>query len=371
MGLMDLFKPKWKRSDPEVRKAAVEKIDDQNILAKIVRNDNDGNVRYKAVEKLTDQQLLSDIARDDVDKYVRSRAAENITDRKILEDLAISSSDEKIRKMAVDIIEDQKLLAKIEKEDSDEELARIAKIGNSNEVLNAAFDKITDLEVICDIGIKESGYIYWLCEEAKEKIKQAAKNSTDEKMLAMWSRVIESTNYSKACDIVETFTNPQILFEVAIKSNKEHVGKTALDKITDQSVLAEIGKTANNYHVAHAAVSRITDIDILNELVKNPEKDWIRKVANRTLREKRELYKTYFCQQCGNKQGHIKVIEGSEYSFCSNSCQNQFGSALTNLMYKKIAKYKSVCRHCGSRIDIHENFSQDTMICKSCGKRNT
>ena len=39
MALSDLFKPKWKHSDPNVRKAAILNITDQKVLAEVAKND--------------------------------------------------------------------------------------------------------------------------------------------------------------------------------------------------------------------------------------------------------------------------------------------------------------------------------------------
>ncbi len=45
MKFSDLFLPKHVRSDPEVRKRAVEKMKDQSLLASIAENDPDEAIR--------------------------------------------------------------------------------------------------------------------------------------------------------------------------------------------------------------------------------------------------------------------------------------------------------------------------------------
>ncbi len=45
MKFSDLFLPKHVRSDPEVRKQAVEKMKDQSLLYQIAQNDPDESVR--------------------------------------------------------------------------------------------------------------------------------------------------------------------------------------------------------------------------------------------------------------------------------------------------------------------------------------
>lgn len=55
MGLFDRFsKPKWQHEDHFVRREAVEKLDDEEILIQIAKNDDEWTVRSDAVEKITD-----------------------------------------------------------------------------------------------------------------------------------------------------------------------------------------------------------------------------------------------------------------------------------------------------------------------------
>ena len=84
MGFLDLFRPKWKHSEFSVRREAVEKLTDQNLLAEIAKSDKDSVVRIIAVEKLTDQNLLAEIAKNDKDFDVRRGAVEKLTDQNLL-----------------------------------------------------------------------------------------------------------------------------------------------------------------------------------------------------------------------------------------------------------------------------------------------
>lgn len=52
MKFSDLFLPKHVRSDPEVRKRAVEKMKDQSLLSQIAENDPDNAVRELALSRL-------------------------------------------------------------------------------------------------------------------------------------------------------------------------------------------------------------------------------------------------------------------------------------------------------------------------------
>jgi flavoprotein len=80
MGLLDLFRPKWKHSDLRVRWDEVKKITDQKVLTDIAKNGEDSYTRGMAVKNITDQNMLVEIAKNDVNFSVRHVALEKIVD---------------------------------------------------------------------------------------------------------------------------------------------------------------------------------------------------------------------------------------------------------------------------------------------------
>jgi hypothetical protein len=52
MKLSDLFLPKHARSDPQVRKDAVRRMSDKNLLDQISKKDKDESVRKLALQRL-------------------------------------------------------------------------------------------------------------------------------------------------------------------------------------------------------------------------------------------------------------------------------------------------------------------------------
>ena len=73
------------------RKAAVDKLTNQDVLADIAKNDSDSDVRKAAVENkyLIDQSVMADIAKNDRDNNVSMAAIERITDQEIKENLLL------------------------------------------------------------------------------------------------------------------------------------------------------------------------------------------------------------------------------------------------------------------------------------------
>ena len=62
MVIFDIFRAKWKHSNPRVRLEAVEELEDQQTLTEIALKDDDSEVRGLAVKKLKDQQTFAEIA---------------------------------------------------------------------------------------------------------------------------------------------------------------------------------------------------------------------------------------------------------------------------------------------------------------------
>jgi hypothetical protein len=64
VALNSFFKPKWKHRDPGVRKAAVEKLIDQALIADIAKTDDNEDVRRVAIKKLTNPAVLVEMLGD-------------------------------------------------------------------------------------------------------------------------------------------------------------------------------------------------------------------------------------------------------------------------------------------------------------------
>lgn len=112
MGLMDFFKPKYKHNDWNVRKEAVQKLDNESKLIEILKNDESSSVREVAVQKINDKKVLKDTAKNDHDAYVRLLAAERIDDQKTLEELAINGKNS-ARGLAIIKLTNEEILADI------------------------------------------------------------------------------------------------------------------------------------------------------------------------------------------------------------------------------------------------------------------
>lgn len=108
--------------DSTVRRAAVERLEDQSLIARIAVEDDDMWVCDAAMKRLFDQQLLAKIAveRQEI-KYwsIRKTAVEKLTEQTLLAKLALEDEDETVRGAATANLTNQVLLARIAVEDED------------------------------------------------------------------------------------------------------------------------------------------------------------------------------------------------------------------------------------------------------------
>lgn len=92
------------RTDPDwvVRVVAVPRLTDEGVLMAIIRTSEDAAVREAALrnEYLTDQDVLADRARNDEDEDARIAAITKLNNRAILAKIATEDKDDEIRKVA-------------------------------------------------------------------------------------------------------------------------------------------------------------------------------------------------------------------------------------------------------------------------------
>ena len=78
MGIADLFRPKYRHSDVRVRTEAVKALtsDDVAILTQVARTDRDIGVRRLAIEKLDEPELVAELAASETERSLRELASD-------------------------------------------------------------------------------------------------------------------------------------------------------------------------------------------------------------------------------------------------------------------------------------------------------
>jgi hypothetical protein len=185
MAISDWIKPKWKHSDPEVRRAAVEKMGPENAerLRSLALTDADNRVRVAAVERIDDEDFLREIAastgngpaldtaRNRLKDIYRTRVLESpdveiqrqivplLADEEILAEIACTVDDPSVRLLAAERISDSERLceltrnncgprvglAVVERLDAEALLQRVAESASSKKIKRAAREKLDAL----------------------------------------------------------------------------------------------------------------------------------------------------------------------------------------------------------------------------------
>jgi len=216
MGIGDLFKPKWKHSNWKIRKSAVMKLKDKEILKNIVVNDKNYKVRIAAIKNrhFSDQTLITQIVKIDKRLEVRKAAVEKINDSSLLANIAKNHEDAIVRKEAVknSCFNDDKILSNISLQDSD------------SSVRIAAIKKLSDQELFIKIASNDKNYDVRLTAidkiEDQKKIAEIAK-----KYNSYWRRVV-----------LKKIKNKDLLYDLVINAGYHN----DLEVIEDQKLLMEI-----------------------------------------------------------------------------------------------------------------------------------
>lgn len=104
MGLLDRFRPRWRRSDPDVRRAAIAEIEDAATLTEIAIRDPEWFVRHDAFAALRamapDQSFYARLLRESQDEEIRRKAVKVLTDASELERVAAEDKYRYVRDAA-------------------------------------------------------------------------------------------------------------------------------------------------------------------------------------------------------------------------------------------------------------------------------
>ena len=186
MGFLDLFRPKWKHSDPSVRLEAVKGFtsDDATELAQVVRLDRDPRVRRVALKKIDDPELLGELAVRDPDEGLRRDAAEKAGE--LLLEAALGEDDEARSLTAVGQLSGQRALAEVackaafdtvQKQalgriTDDKYRADVAKRGGDAKLRAQAVEQIRDTDILRELASGEAAKEVAL--QALARLKDAA-----------------------------------------------------------------------------------------------------------------------------------------------------------------------------------------------------
>ncbi len=207
MGLTDLFRPKHRHSNVQVRTAAVRELTETDVLADVARRDREASVRKVAVERIDDVRVLADLASEldgDVAELARTRAGK----LRVQAAIGAVSADR-----AHDLLADLGPL----------ELRAVVTRAKSEDVRTAALERIDDPKALADL----------------------AKEATE----TQWRRLI-----------VDRIDDVATLRTLVLGGKPKDAAAAALDRIHDPDLLEQLTKKAPSKNLRNRAKKRLAEV---------------------------------------------------------------------------------------------------------------
>lgn len=183
MILSRFLKPKWQHADPETRKQALQELSNNDpTLLELAQRDPDPAVRRAALERLVDLDLLQGIANSDADASIRvaaqnrqrsllaGKAADSPSLSNRLERLRHSQNAELVEFLLHQAVEPELRLAALERIESEASLAKIASQDPHQELRLAALERISDPELLDQISRQSRNRDKRLYRRARERL---------------------------------------------------------------------------------------------------------------------------------------------------------------------------------------------------------
>jgi len=280
----------------EWRKAAVEKVSDQEVLKEIAgKNDEEIAVRIAAVRRIADRDILENLERSERDINVRLAVSTRLSEV-IISTNRIPPPDMKHFEINIPPVT----------RTSDQEGGRIAAEVQSKH--EAVIQEIRKTGGECQGGNREAcDRLFEIAENnGDSRLRGAAvEQIRNEGQLIRFARKSDDIWVVLAAVQNRHLRDQKVLGEIARNSENEIVRLCAVKKITDQAVLIELyGNEANTY-VRMALVDQLTDYRLLDEIAGNDGDLGIRHVAL-------ERYQLLKREAAAEKKDRLKNQQGRE-----------------------------------------------------------
>ena len=245
MSLKDVFRPRWKHTNPEIRAVAVSKITKPNVLKQIISDESDLRVQTAAAQQLSESHagFLLD---PDLPETIRVIGAGRVTDLEYLAEVLIQEVSSDVFGTGLARIGDQNILR------------RVFMNLNKHAFRKQMIDRIQDQALLAEIALTDSNIeIRGL---ALEKIKDQQVSSihcTDNEHPEL--RIIAATNL----EIMD------VLIDIVQSDFNSDVRMAALTKIDDPEVLTLVAKGDRNPGIAKSAAEKLSHSKHIEKLVRS------------------------------------------------------------------------------------------------------
>ena len=229
MGLLDVFRPRWKHSNPEIRLEAIRKLDDDEALAQSASRDGDERIRRLAIKQLIDPWRLQNVAGVQTDDKLRLMALGRA--RELFVEIALSSKET-----------ERSALAAVRDLDSQEHLADIAMKATRAAVRTQALDLVVSKGALVSIVRKSTNV------DLRRGALARIADADALKQLALHERDVQFAG------LLLDRLGPSELIEVAQKARHKSVAKMArqrahLDDVKTENDKAKVPASGPTFDV--------------------------------------------------------------------------------------------------------------------------
>ena len=343
MNLKDLFLPKWKHSNLEVRKKAIEALIDTTILSKIAKTDTDLDVRKQAKEKCDylKQVELWDNAKGK-DEYQRKNIVQQIKDITILFKILKTERNWIVREAIVKKVYDQDIL-------------KYAALKDNNwQVRVKAINKLEDQNLIFEIVQSETDA--QIRAEAVSRLNnpeivfQIYKNDNDERV---------------RIEAIKKNSNQDSLLKIVLNDESLYCKKEAIKNISDQNIIGSIILSSLDIEIKKYASKMMTvsNQQLIREILDKDIPQSVKEILQQNLRGKnaKAEFEKMNKEDKANKRNKVKLIQPVTWVFDEESValclQRNWKDSTENRKYtdfdnlKKASDWK------------HPNYSEDIKLC--------
>jgi hypothetical protein len=247
------------------RMRAVNKIDDQNILYKVVIDDSNPYVKLTALNRISDQELLYKVVLEEDDKEVKQAAFNKIKDQELINRLAIESRDEGISLDAVRKVTDQDVLYNVALQHPSNEILSVVlercEPGNISKLMKESIGQTLKLRIV-ELLRDQEQLINIAIDNDDWAVRQAAFGKLDKSSLDVITREAKDPAYVLAANIRLGRTDWKEAFSVKSTS----AGKLG-DVIGAAALVEDPQPTSNDVVAACHNFIRLGDSSRIPELI--------------------------------------------------------------------------------------------------------
>ena len=268
----------------EVRLAAVEKVVDQQVLAKVARADVDARIRGLAVRKLDnhEQAILCGIAQNEANNEVRLTAVDKVMNQQVLAKIARVDQDVGIRGIAARKLDarDQALLCEIVQNETNNEIRAtlIAKITDQvflvkllETEMNGHIRELIINNVSDSHPIKQNYYVSVAKGSGpmSDRIEAVKKLTSELKLMDLANSIHDAPEVVEA--VVKKIENQDALAKIIWQRKGEKALNPtlciAMTKISNQKLVNEFAQDVElPMNCREIAIAKVTNKDVLINL---------------------------------------------------------------------------------------------------------